>query len=356
MVHPAAFTGRCECGVEIKEYINLAMRSHTTTMKPHFEEAFRVEKIDENTWRGAHPLRLPIPGARGVYGGHTCAQTLLVAIELAPDFVPHSFHSHFIRAGKNTSPYTYKVHRLNDGRNFCMREIEVVQDDRRIYVALCLLVRKGTKITLGDLDIQQPPPPLHHKYRDPEQLHVIRHTDYVRNAYSDEFVDYKLCPEEDNLRPLERWVTVWSGVDETLLFKDKKFNYVGLADVSDSALLTTLARVMHLHWNPTVDNPMELYDEDRDARNIMKMTLNALHIFHYDAMLLDHHLYFHCDSFDAFDPVRDWLTFTYQFKIVKNNRSLVRGFFYNNAGQCVCTVLQEGLTHMRPGVPNQPHM
>ncbi|GBL48589.1 hypothetical protein ACI3LY_002491 [Candidozyma auris] len=320
-----------------------------------FEEAFRVIKVDENTWVGAHPLRLPIAGARGVYGGHTCAQTLLVAMESAPGFIPHSFHSHFIKAGSHKIPYTFKVTRLHDGRNFCMREIKVIQKDVIIYTALSSLIKKGKTVTSGDLNIMHPPPPLFRKYPDPSELRVITHTDFVRNAFSKEFEDYTLCPEEDNLRAAERWITVWSGLQQPKKSNmvDPKYNYVGLADLSDSALLTTLARVLHLHWNPTVENPYESFDEDKDARNIMNVTLNALHIFHYNAMSLDHHLYFHSDDFNAFNIVKDWLTLTYQFKILRNNRALVRGYFYNKEGNCVATVIQEGLTYMRPGVPNK---
>lgn len=182
-----------------------------------FEEAFRVIKVDENTWVGAHPLRLPIAGARGVYGGHTCAQTLLVAMESAPGFIPHSFHSHFIKAGSHKIPYTFKVTRLHDGRNFCMREIKVIQKDVIIYTALSSLIKKGKTVTSGDLNIMHPPPPLFRKYPDPSELRVITHTDFVRNAFSKEFEDYTLCPEEDNLRAAERWITVWSGLQQPKL-------------------------------------------------------------------------------------------------------------------------------------------
>lgn len=323
-----------------------------------FEDAFAVRQVDENTWVGVHPLRLPLKLARGVYGGHTCAQTLLVAMELAPGFIPHSFHLHFLKAGSNGEPYTYHVTRLHSGRNFSQREIRVEQSGTIIYVALCLLVRKGQKITSGNLDVMRPPLHLTQKHPDPSKLHTLVHTDFIRNAYLDEFVNYELTPEEDNLRPAERWVLVWSGIHQPNkeLFDDKRFNYVGLACLSDSALLTTIARVLHLDWNPTRDNPFEPFDDTKDARHIMKVTLNALHIFHYNAMLLDHHLYFHNDDETSFDVVRDWLSLTYQFKILKNNRALVRGFFYNPQGKCVATVVQEGLTYMRPGVPNGPKM
>lgn len=320
-----------------------------------FEDVINVRKIDENTWEGVHPLRLPVSGARGVYGGHLIAQTLLVFIESAPGFVPHSFHSHFLRPGSPDGPCLYKVTRLNDGRNFAMRLVKVMQKAKVVFTAMCSLVRKGQKVTSGDLNLMLPPPALQQKYPDPNQLDQLIHTGFCHNAYLDELLDYKLCPEEENIPPAERWVTLWSKIYQPSKqkFNDPKFNYVTVGELSDSALLTTMARVLHLNWNPTVDNPFQSYDDNKDARTIIDYSMNALHIYHYEAMSLDHHLYFHTDGFESFDPINDWLTLTYQFKISRNHRTLVRGFFYNKEGNCVATVIQEGLTHMRPGVPEE---
>ena len=68
-------------------------------MSEDFEESFRVKKVGEWKWEGVHPLKLPLRLARGVYGGHTVAQTLLVGIESAPGYIPNSFHSYFIGPG-----------------------------------------------------------------------------------------------------------------------------------------------------------------------------------------------------------------------------------------------------------------
>lgn len=318
-----------------------------------FEEAIGVEKIDDNTWIGKHPLRLPISGARGVYGGHTCAQTLLVAIESAPGFIPHLFHSHFIRAGSPKHRCVFKVTALHDGKSYSQRQIHVYQEDKVMYTAICSLVKIGTKVTLGNLNVMHKPPKINQKYPNPDDEHIVVHTDFIKNSYPDELVDYRLSPEEDNIPPAERWITVWSKLYQPNKSEvdDKRFNYVGLADLSDLALLTTMARALHIGWNPTVDNPFESFDEGKDAREIMKVSLNALHIYHYIAMSLSHHIYFHTDNYDSFNVIGDWLTLTYQFKISRNHRTLVRGFFYNKEGNCVATVIQEGLTYFRPGVP-----
>ncbi|KAK6457980.1 thioesterase-like superfamily-domain-containing protein [Scheffersomyces xylosifermentans] len=335
-----------------------------------FEEAFRVVKIDENTWKGAYNLELPMKLARGVYGGHTVAQTLLVAIETTRNattnevFVPESFHLYFIRPGDSTTPMIYKVTRLYDDEFLSKRAITVVQKDKVRSTCLCTLIKRGSKGTkekkeAPDLSTFVPPEQL--KYPDPDKLYQVHHTGYVRNAYSDEFRDFTLCPEEDKLRPAERWITrriIRPHHQQS--FKDPIFNYIGLADLSDSAMLTTLARVLHLPWNPTEDHPFQEFDSNRDARMLMRNSLNILHVFHYNAMSLDHHIYFHNDDWEnndkAYDIVKEWLCFTYQMKRLANNRTLVRGFMFNKNHKCVATVIQEGLTYMFNAVPDRAHL
>lgn len=319
-----------------------------------FEEAFRVIKIDENNYVGVHPLRLPIKLARGVYGGNTCAQTLLVAIESTPGFVPHAFHSYFIGAGNHKIPMTYKVTKLHDGRTYSSRSILVMQNDQVKYTCIVSLKRTGSGSKDNHLDLQTQVPELHTKYPNPDKLHIVRHTDYIRNAYSDEFVDHELVPKEANQSPSERWITVFSGIDKKELFKDPRYNYVGLACLSDSALLTTLARVLHMPWNPTEDHPFEEFEREKDALALLRKSFNILHLFHYNAMSLDHHIYFHCDDYENdFDVCKEWLTFSYQVKRLSNNRALVRGHLYNNKGVNVATVIQEGLTYLFNGIPDQ---
>ena len=39
---------------------------------PDFEEALRVIKLDETHYVGAHPLRLPVTGGRGIWWSFDC--------------------------------------------------------------------------------------------------------------------------------------------------------------------------------------------------------------------------------------------------------------------------------------------
>lgn len=322
-----------------------------------FEEAFRVIKIDENNYVGAHPLRLPISIARGVYGGHICAQALLVGMESAPGYIPDSFHLYFIGAGNHKKPMSYKVTKVLDGEAYASRLIQVIQNDQIKSNCMVTLRKKGilTKKSSRDENLGSPYeiPRIHTKVDDPNKLHQVHHTDYIKNAYSDEFLDHNLVPEEKDQDPADRWITVYSAIEQPKLFKNPLYNYVGIADLSDSALLTTLARVLHFPWNPTEKYSPEEFDSERDARVLLKLSMNILHVFHYNAMSLDHHIYFHTDDYEnAIDICQDWLTFTYQVRRLSNHRALVRAHMFNKEGSCVATVVQEGLAYLFSDVAN----
>ncbi|RLV95968.1 hypothetical protein JA1_000495 [Spathaspora sp. JA1] len=369
--------------------------SFSTTPNPYpdFEEAFRVIKLNDTHYKGAHPLRLPVRVGRGVYGGHLISQSLLVAIESTRDpitnrvFIPDSYHCYFIGAGNDKYPMSYTVTKIFDNETISKRYILAHQNHKNKLSCLVTLRKPGTR-SLHDIDINIPVSKIQEKYPDPDKLHQIQHTDFVRNAYSKEFIDYRECPEEKSQYAAERWLTVFAGLKnqpepgaehvnivehlpnsnneidlvsksilrphDTQSFRDPLFNYVGLANLTDSAFITTMPRVLHLPWNPTIEKA-GTYDSSRDALLLMRSSLNILHIFHYNAMSLDHHIYFHNDDYDpdddsAFDVCKEWLTFTYQMKRLSNSRLLCRGYFFNKNKKCVATVIQEGLTLVYSGV------
>lgn len=363
-------------------------------VRDDFEEAIRVVRESHDTWRGVHPLRLPMKMARGVYGGNTIAQTLLVAIELTRDgdgkcFVPEQFHLYFVKAGNWKVPMLFKVTYAGDDGDLAKRYIDVIQNDKVVSTCLCLLRRPRAKGAPREprTEVQPRMTELAAKY-DPKALAKTYHTVYVRNAYPREFAYYQEVPEEKNMAPADRWLTVWLGLnnvidpkyagqeeqiyervrseeDEELsalkagpalvvppayqkLFAEPVYNLIGLANISDLAFLTTQARINHIPWNYTIDHPVEPYEEGKDAEPLLKHSLNVLQLWHYQAMLLDHHIYFHVDLMEdpdqAFDVVKDWMCFKYLTKRVNKLRTLVRGFMYNQRGYCVATVYQEGLT------------
>lgn len=322
-----------------------------------FEEAFRLVRVDSDHCVGAHPLKLPIAGARGVYGGHLVAQSLYAAMESSDKLLyrPYAFHSYFLRPASPKLPMEFKVLRIDHTTDpdIIYRDIVASQKGRPTLTCRVSLIKKDCSFK----------PPLEQAKEDAEigiretestftneeidkNLHRVDHTTYISNAYLDEFVDYRKCPEEDKLDPSERSITVYSKMNQKEAIKDPNINFVALADLSDSAFLTTLARVLHVPWNLTEGT--EDFDPSRDALDqLLAGLFNVLHLFHYNAMSMDHHIYFHADC-NQLDVFSSWHKFKYHYKRLSNNRALVQGNFFDKKGNCMATVIQEGLVYMVP--------
>lgn len=102
------------------------------------------------SFKNAQPIWLP-PDARGIYGGLCIAQSLVAAqCTVSSSFVVHSMHGQFAVAGNADEALIYHVSKVNDGRSFATRTVDVMQRDRTIFTAIINFVRlpstKGKEI------------------------------------------------------------------------------------------------------------------------------------------------------------------------------------------------------------------
>lgn len=68
-----------------------------------------------------------------IFGGHVLAQALLAAgATVSEDRFPHSLHGYFLRPGDMTVPSQLAVERLRDGRSFSARRTHAIQHDKPI--------------------------------------------------------------------------------------------------------------------------------------------------------------------------------------------------------------------------------
>lgn len=71
----------------------------------------------------------------GLYGGHLLGQALAAAFAtVSPDKTAHALHGHFLRAGAPSTPITYQVERLRDGRNYVTRLIRAAQAGQLLMI------------------------------------------------------------------------------------------------------------------------------------------------------------------------------------------------------------------------------
>jgi acyl-CoA thioesterase 8 len=74
------------------------------------------------------------PHRTSVFGGQIIGSAMYAAQQtLVKDFPLHSLHSYFLAAADNSSPITYTVQRLRDGKSFETRSVTARQDEKIIF-------------------------------------------------------------------------------------------------------------------------------------------------------------------------------------------------------------------------------
>ncbi|MFT5535081.1 MAG: acyl-CoA thioesterase-2 [Candidatus Paceibacteria bacterium] len=73
-------------------------------------------------------------GSPNVFGGQVLGQALHAAALTVPQRRPHSLHSLFILPGNHRLPIEFEVERVRDGGSFSTRRVVAFQEGRRIFV------------------------------------------------------------------------------------------------------------------------------------------------------------------------------------------------------------------------------
>jgi len=73
-------------------------------------------------------------GSPNVFGGQVLGQALHAAAQTVPQRRPHSLHSLFILPGNHRLPIEFEVERVRDGGSFSTRRVVAFQDGKRIFV------------------------------------------------------------------------------------------------------------------------------------------------------------------------------------------------------------------------------
>ncbi|MBF6135236.1 acyl-CoA thioesterase II [Nocardia otitidiscaviarum] len=275
------------------------------------EEALEIEHIERDIFRGAS-TKTQLPRT---FGGQVAGQALVAAVRtVEPRFQVHSLHGYFLRPGNPVEPTVYLVDRIRDGRSFCTRRVTGVQNGEAIFTM-------SASFHVGDEGPQHqdtmpvvPPPhdmPDAKTTMSPERLWAMREWEHW---------DIRTIPQEQVSRRdgLAAQQQVWFRYRHPLP-DDPLFHVCTLAYMSDMTLLGS-SKVIH------PDEP----------------TQNAS---------LDHAMWF-------LRPFRadDWLLYDQQSPSAGLGRALTAGRIWNQRGELVAVVLQEGLirTLREPGASFPP--
>ncbi|MFF0488091.1 acyl-CoA thioesterase [Nocardia sp. NPDC004068] len=263
------------------------------------EEALEIERLERDIFRGAS-TKTQLPRT---FGGQVAGQALVAAVRtVEPRYQVHSLHGYFLRPGNPTEPTVYLVERIRDGRSFTTRRVTGVQEGEAIFTMSASFHVGDAGPTHQD---EMPKVPLPEELPDaktelsPERLWRMREWEHW---------DIRTIPQDRVSRRdgLASQQQVWFRYRHALP-DDPLFHVCTLAYMSDMTLLGS-SKVTH-PGEPTQDAS------------------------------LDHAMWF-------LRPFRadEWLLYDQNSPSAGFGRALTGGRIFDQRGQLVAAVVQEGLT------------
>ena len=260
-----------------------------------------IEQLDRYVFRG--PV-IPTTFTR-TFGGQVAAQALAAAIRTTTsDKSVHSLHAYFVRPGDATTPVIFQIDPLKEGGSFTSRHVTAIQDGIPIFSMQCSFHRRGdTGIEHSD-DMRAVPNPDDIPPTDTAALPpssralLVEWTDWDIRRVPADCYDHNPYTNSQQL--------VWFKTKNRLP-DDETTHLCTLTYMSDMTLLHT-ALVPHLN------HPVQLAS-------------------------LDHAIWF-LRPFLA----DEWLLYDQISPSAHAGRALTHGRVFNQAGDLVASVTQEGLT------------
>ncbi|HYD59594.1 MAG TPA: acyl-CoA thioesterase II [Noviherbaspirillum sp.] len=270
-------------------------------------DLLKLEQTGEDRYRGQSHFM----GSPNVFGGQVLGQSLYAAAVTVPERRVHSLHSMFILPGNHRLPIDYEVERVRDGGSFSTRRVVAYQEGRRIFVmsASFQTVEEG-------LSHQRPAP----ASPDPETLvssiaEWKKLADGGKRLFRPVPVDFRADHPGDiysghSGKPNKQvWTRSPIALPDDTLTHEALFAYV-----SDYGLLWTALQ------------PHGIFMGDKRLQ----------------IASLDHTIWFH-------RPFRmdEWLLFAMESPNASGGRGLCFAHVYNQGGELVATLAQEGLIRIR---------
>ncbi len=273
-------------------------------------DLLQVEQLDKNLFRGQN---YPATWGR-VFGGQIVAQALASAGRTVnSERILHSMHGYFILPGELDRPVIFEVEPIRDGRSFNTRRVVALQEGKAIFN-----MSASFQVQESGLDHQLPMPDVpHYSELISDKEWALRQGDSLprmfRSYLIDRYIEFRPTNFLDPKNPqrTEPIKNIWIKVEEKLP-DDPTMQREALAFASDYNLMVTA-----------------LYP----------------HIGEFDVLQLaslDHAMWFHRDF-----RADEWLLYAMDSPSASNSRGFNRGNFFNESGQLVASVTQEGLMRKR---------
>ncbi|MFT4777056.1 MAG: acyl-CoA thioesterase-2 [Oleispira sp.] len=280
---------------------------------PHVQDLvdlLRLESIGVNRFRG----RCQDLGFRNLFGGQVLGQSLSAGSQTLPigEWAPHSLHAYFLRPGNVVDSVEFEVDCVRDGRSFATRQITASQNGKAILTMMCSFQHPEEGFEHQDTmpDVRGPEGLL--SQLELSRMFKDRLPEEVRDIYTSD-------------KPIEI-----RAIDPINVFAPKKQAPIKNVWMKADAALTD---------DPMVHASVLTYATDFNLIGTSMMPHGVS--FAQKGMQvasLDHAIWFH-------RPVKmdEWLLYSMDSPSASSNRGYCRGQVYNQQGQLVASVAQEGL-------------
>lgn len=249
-----------------------------------------------------------------VFGGQVLAQALTAAMRTAPkDRRVHSLHSYFLRAGDIEKEIEFQVEILRDGKSFSARRVHALQDSQPIFSMIASFQDDSAGLEHAERMPEGVPKP----ETLPSAAELLGRIDHPAARYwsSARPFDLRHVTEPVYLRKAtvqEARQMVWfRAISE--MPEGTELHIAALAYASDYSILESILREHGLSWaHPGLNTAS-----------------------------LDHAMWFHRPT-----KVDQWHLYVQDSPAAQGGRGLSLGKIFDQAGNLVATVAQEGMVRI----------
>ncbi|XP_022147404.1 uncharacterized protein LOC111016341 [Momordica charantia] len=280
------------------------------------EKILHLEPLEANIFQG---ITLPdAPKFGKVFGGQLVGQALAAASKTLDCLkLVHSLHVYFLLVGNFDMPIIYQVHRMRDGNSFATRRVDAIQRGNIIFTLLASFQKEEEGF---DHQIaKMPPVPSPDTLLSMEDLRERRITDpALPRTYRNKVASKPFTPW-----PIEiRFCEPNKSTNQTKSPPSVKYWFRARGKLSDDQ---ALHRCVVAYASDLVFISVSLNPHRRKGLRTTSVSL-------------DHSIWFH-------RPLRadDWLLFVIHTPSAYNARGFVSGEMFNQKGELVASLTQEGL-------------
>lgn len=271
-----------------------------------------IEELEVDLFRGT--------GSHGetsvrIFGGQVIAQALAAAYRTVPDRLCHSLHAYFIRPGNPEYPVVYQVDRARDGGSFTTRRIVALQNGKQIFN-----MSASFQVAEEGWDHQ-------HQMPDVEGPEGLKTRAQIRESIAHKIPE-KMRAEFLRPRPIEVREVDPRDMTNPTPQDDQNHTWIRLEAAKGQG--------------PQMQHCLLAYASDMSLLG-SSLLPHGLTWLKGEVMMasLDHAMWFHA-------PIQfeDWHLYSMDAPFTGGARGFTRGTIYNQDGQMVASVAQEGL--LRP--------